>query len=57
MYEPLQGSVQTPLAAGRWVIDPVHSQVAFTVLDRDDLKIVGGRFTDFSGGDPGRRTG
>jgi polyisoprenoid-binding protein YceI len=60
MEETLEGSVEAPRAIGRWVIDPVHSQVGFTVIDRADLKIIGGRFTDFSGevlvGDDGRAT-
>lgn len=60
MQEALQGSAEKPLADGRWVIDPVHSQVGFTVIDPDDLKIIAGRFTDFSGevlvGEDGRST-
>jgi polyisoprenoid-binding protein YceI len=49
MEETLEGLAEAPLAVGRWVIDPVHSQVGFTVIDSADLKIIGGRFTDFSG--------
>jgi hypothetical protein len=47
MQEALQGSAEKPLAVGRWVIDPVHSQVGFTVIDPDDPKVIAGRFTDF----------
>jgi polyisoprenoid-binding protein YceI len=49
MEETLEGSAEAPLALGRWVIDPVHSQVGFTVIDSADLKIIGGRFTNFTG--------
>ena len=49
MEATLESSAKAPLGVGCWTIDPVHSVVSFTAIDPDDLKIIGGRFTDFSG--------
>lgn len=42
-----QATTSTELVAGTWAIDPVHSEVGFTV--RHLMSKVRGSFTDFSG--------
>ena len=51
---------RTAIPAGRWPVDPVHSSIAFTVVDTASLfSAITGRFTDFegvlvAGDEPGR---
>jgi polyisoprenoid-binding protein YceI len=40
----------TVIPTGTWVVDPVHTTIAFQVTDTSDLfSIINGRFTEFEG--------